>query len=99
MGKRAEEARDLQASELKHNTELKGMIALLGQSTANVSGFVQAHAASATVTAQRHTDGLVAISREQRELRAMLDQQPPSLTAARAPKRQKTSSMLRVQLH
>lgn len=91
MVKRAEEARDLHKSQQKDHTELKGLLVSLGQSMANVSGVVQAHASSATVTAQRHTDGLVAISRDQRELRAALEHPATSLAAMRAPKRQKTS--------
>lgn len=89
--KRAEEERDLRERQERDHMEIKDLLVSLGQSMADVSGAVQAHAASATVTAQRHTDGLVSISREQAALRASLDKPPPSLSAARAPKRQKTT--------
>lgn len=89
--KRAEEARDIRAQQQQNQSEIKGLLVSLGQSMANVSGAVQAHAASSTVTAQRHADGLVAIAREQTALRATLQAPPPSLSAARPPKRQKVT--------
>lgn len=89
--KRAEEARDLQAQRNAQHSELKGMLVSLGQSMANVTGVVQAHASSATVAAQRHSDGLVSLSHQQAALRTALDSQDPTLAALRAAKRLKPS--------
>eukprot|EP00170_Pyropia_yezoensis_P004715 contig_19130_g4729 len=88
--KRAEEARDLGAQRNAQHSELKGMLMSLGQSMANVTGVVQAHASSATVAAQRHLDGLVSISHQQAALRTALDSQGSTLGALRPAKRLKT---------
>lgn len=87
-----EEARDLEALRQQNHEELEGMIASIGQSIVNVTSTVQAHAVCANMNAQRCTDGLVPVSREQTALRAsLLDDAAPTLTASRAPKRLKTS--------
>lgn len=92
--KRAEDARDVQARQQKEHKELKGMLVSLGQSMANVSSAVQAHVACSTVTAKRHTDGLVSISREQTALRASIENAAgPTLSAARPLKRLKTTEI------
>lgn len=89
--KRMGEARDLEVRQLSEHAEIKGLLVSLGQSMANVSGALQAHVACSTVTAQRHSDGLVAISRQQKELYASLKTPGPFLAAGRTPERTKTS--------
>lgn len=92
--KRAEDARDVHARQQKDHKELKGMLVSLGQSMANMSSAVQAHVACSTVTAKRHTDGLVSISREQTALRTSIeDAAVLTLSTARPPKRLKTAGI------
>lgn len=91
QAKRAEEAHDLEIQRNHQHSELKGMLVSLGQSMANVTGVIQAHAASATVAAQRHSDALVSISHQQGALRTALDTPAPTLASLRSAKRQKIS--------
>lgn len=89
----AKRREDLEAEEARHQArheEVRGMMLVLGQSMAGVTGALQAHTQSSTVAAARHSEGLVHLAQENVALRAEKAAPAESPEVTRAPKRSRT---------